>query len=415
MKILNISNKDIWPLGADKGIPSVFYPQKEFAAAGHQVYFLTFCKSATVKRQETYEGIMIERFKMLFTLGYLAHYELKKDNPINRIKINLLYNLEWFFFQIYAFIYGLKAARAVKPDIIYAQSLTSVMPAFLISRSCKAKLIVRIYGVRRLYQLRKNIFYRIKEWRDYLMFKLPADLWITTNDGTGAAELANEMGVPARKILNLRNGVDSTLFQDHFIGQNEVRSRFGIPNKAKIVLSTSMLMPYYRIDKVINLLPKLFKNDSRAVLAIAGSGPETQRLKVLVNKLNLENRVIFLGVLTHEEINNLLHCADIFIYLSNIHSGANVIWEAMAAGKCIIASQTRNTKEIFTHNQNAIILTDTELANPPQILETLLNDNALRNRLGDNARLRARELLKTWHQRAQDELTRLESMVKNEL
>ena len=88
------------------------------------------------------------------------------------------------------------------------------------------------------------------------------------------------------------------------------------------------------------------------------------------------------------------------------------MWEAMACGKCIITTETEAIKDVLTSNVDAVLVPPDSFENIPSILNKLLSNDQHRRRLGENARLRARQVLESWPQRMEKEAELLEDLVK---
>ncbi|RKY33350.1 MAG: hypothetical protein DRP69_06440 [Candidatus Duberdicusella sinuisediminis] len=403
MKILNISNMPVWLWGEGKGIPSIFYPQREFAKKGFEVHFLCPKK----EREPNYscvEGVYIYRFDFPFNFRKNIYIQ-------NRIKESLLRNLNWLFFQVFGFFCSIKLAKKIKPDIIYAHSLTSAFISYLVSKIFKTRLLIRVYGTRQLYWIYNNFFFRLKEFRDYLTFKIPADYFIITNDGNFGNLLARRMLVPEAKIKYWRNGIDGDFFKEEPQAKEGVCRLLKINSSFKIITSTCRLIPDYGVDKLIYSLVHLAKKRKDWVCLICGSGPMEEELKELIKKNNLSEKVFFLGIVDRKTIKKILYASDIFVLLAKYHNCTNTMWEAMATGRCILATKTEAIKEILKDGKEAVLVSPDEFEAIPEVLEELLDNEELREKLGKNARKRAEEILDTWEERTEKEIALLGNLV----
>ena len=99
VKILSISNKDLWPGGENKGIPSIFFAQREFAARGHAVHFLCPLTDGKTTRSLT-DGINIYRFD--FPFNFRKNLYFQTDNILTKLKASMLYRLNRLFFQVFS-------------------------------------------------------------------------------------------------------------------------------------------------------------------------------------------------------------------------------------------------------------------------------------------------------------------------
>ncbi|GAF81638.1 unnamed protein product [marine sediment metagenome] len=324
----------------------------------------------------------------------------------------MLTNLIWFFFQIFGLFWGIKIALKVKPDVIYAHSFASAFPAYLVSLFFKTKLIVRIYGTGNLYWKWNNPWFRLKESRDYLAFKIPADYFVITNDGSHGDLLAKRLSVADKKIKYWRNGIDEGTHEPEPSAKEEICTLLNINYSSKIIVSTCRLIYHYGVDKLFSILVDVFKRESNTICIIAGSGPKQKELENFVHKNNISSKVFFLGIVDREMIKKILNAADIFVLLSRYHNCTNTMWEAMACGKCIVTTETDAIKEVLISGESAILVPGEKMNDLPGILVNLLNNNQLRETLGRNARSRAREVLEPWPKRVEKEAILLEELVK---
>ncbi|MEQ8928085.1 MAG: glycosyltransferase [Fulvivirga sp.] len=105
--------------------------------------------------------------------------------------------------------------------------------------------------------------------------------------------------------------------------------------------------------KNYELLIKTFSNlsNKKTTLAFIGVGPLLEKLKMLVKKLNLENRVSFLGKRTQEEIAGLLNQSKIFVSSSKVETFGVAIIEAMSCGLPVVATKSGGPEYFMTDSQ----------------------------------------------------------------
>jgi glycosyltransferase involved in cell wall biosynthesis len=104
------------------------------------------------------------------------------------------------------------------------------------------------------------------------------------------------------------------------------------------------------IEKGVDVLLQALKLTDEQ-LDIAGTGPEEENLKQLAKELDLENRVIFHGQLTGENLEKLKREAKAIILPSIwAENMPLVLLESLAYGKLIIASNTGGTPELIEDN-----------------------------------------------------------------
>ena len=168
---------------------------------------------------------------------------------------------------------------------------------------------------------------------------------------TVCAALKHELialGAESSKITVLRNGVDLELFYPQ--DRAPARASFGMTRFA--LVSVGHLTTRKGHDLVIGALP--FLPDSQ--LFIAGSGPEEGRLKALAKKLNVSDRVCFLGILSQDRLRALYSAADSLVLASSHEGWANVLLESMAGGAPVVASNDWGTPEVVAAPEAGVLM-----------------------------------------------------------
>ena len=90
-------------------------------------------------------------------------------------------------------------------------------------------------------------------------------------------------------------------------------------------------------------------------LAIAGHGAEETRLRRLVGELDLGSRVVFIGLIPHASLPDLLNSADIFVMPGCAEFFSIATVEAMACAKPILATKAAALPELVAHQVNGYL------------------------------------------------------------
>lgn len=140
-----------------------------------------------------------------------------------------------------------------------------------------------------------------------------------------------DMGFAKESATVVPNGVDTTRFAQKFSSEDlaHVRSSFGFPTNAFILVTASRLVVKNGVEDVIRALPLL---PPSVCFLVCGVGELETHLKEIVGELQLESRVKFLGNCSHEELPKILQASDAFIRPSLTEGLGNSFLEAMAAG-----------------------------------------------------------------------------------
>lgn len=151
------------------------------------------------------------------------------------------------------------------------------------------------------------------------------------------AEWGRRMGTKA-PIEVIPNGVDIAHFSKDFSTDvvNEVKFSLNKKMGDVFLITTSRLTRKNALDDVIRALPKLPDNLHFVIL---GTGKDEAKLKELAERLDVSERVRFVGFVSHEDMPKYLRASDIFIRPSRSEGMGNSFIEAMAAGLPVIATQ----------------------------------------------------------------------------
>ncbi len=156
----------------------------------------------------------------------------------------------------------------------------------------------------------------------------------------GLKQLALQF-MPEIDIPVIPNGIDTAKF---------------CPNKDKKlsqrvrVLTVCRLISRKRIDLLIEAVLQATKLGIDVEFNIAGEGNLKNQLERLAGKLNIGERVNFLGRVPSEEMPAVYRNNDIFI-MSSAHEGmSNAMLEAMASGLPIITTRCEGVEELIADN-----------------------------------------------------------------
>ncbi|MBF0621265.1 MAG: glycosyltransferase family 4 protein [Magnetococcales bacterium] len=157
-----------------------------------------------------------------------------------------------------------------------------------------------------------------------------------------------ELGIDARKVTVLRNGVDLVRFQP---GDRQ-QARQALSLTRRTLLSVGHLITRKGHDLAIKALMDLPDTD----LLIAGSGPEENSLRALADQCQVSDRVRFLGALPQEQLPDCYRAADALILASSREGWANVLLESMACGTPVVASNVWGTPEVVTNQAAGVLM-----------------------------------------------------------
>ncbi len=123
----------------------------------------------------------------------------------------------------------------------------------------------------------------------------------------------------------------------------------------------------------------------RAELEIVGDGPEQPGLHRLAARLNLDGAVRFVGQLDHDRALARIASADCVVLPSAMEGRPNVVLEAMAAGRPVLASRVPGTAELVRDGETGFTFEVGDVDGLSGLLQRLCADRILSANLGGRA------------------------------
>ena len=164
------------------------------------------------------------------------------------------------------------------------------------------------------------------------------------------------------------------------------------------LLTVARLVPHKGIDTALAALALLAAARPDLRYAIAGDGPDRQRLLELTAHFGLVDRVRFLGQVEESELPALHRAAEICVGLSR-QEGVQVegfglsLVEAQASGRPVVAAASGGIPDAVADGETGLLVPPADPEAAASAVAALLDDEALRRTLGSAGRLRVEQTL----------------------
>lgn len=200
----------------------------------------------------------------------------------------------------------------------------------------------------------------------------------------GLFDAAVKLGADPGKLRLVPNGVD----QERFCLRDRAacRRELGIGPDGEVVAFVGNLLPVKNPMGAI----KAVAQRKNATLLVIGEGPLWRESMDLAAKLDMGDRVIFMGAQPHEGVALALGACDALILPSLSEGDPNVVLEALASGRPVAASRVGGAAELVQDGEQGYLA-------PPG--DELLLFRALAKALDqdwDPAAIRAKVAGRTW-------------------
>lgn len=295
------------------------------------------------------------------------------DIPVNgNVIINKYKNYDLRkFFDI------LKICRNNDINIIHAHLEKPILGALLASFFCDVKVIVHEHGP----VFRKG--YRYTVYRALLrLLRNRVSSFIAVSNST-AKQLTTRVGVSPERISVINNAVDREKFTANPQKRIDIRKQLSIKDNDIVIGFLGRLSNVKGVDTVINAMPDLLKQNPDYLFLVLGQGPELDSLKSLAGKLNVIDRVKFLGF--REDASEIMNSFDIGVVPSRQEPFGIVALEFMSMHIPLVSSAVDGLAELVIDRETAMV---TEANNSKQIsdcIDMLTKDKQLSDRITDAA------------------------------
>lgn len=176
------------------------------------------------------------------------------------------------------------------------------------------------------------------------------------------------------RVLELSNGVDTTVFRPH--DRLQARAALGLSADAPVALFVGALDQAHRFKNVDGLLAAFAASPLQdAQLVVVGDGDLRPALQRLAAELGVAARVYFLGSRTPAELPSVYSAADVTVLPSTgVESFGLVLLESLACATPVIATNLPGVRTLVADPKDGLLVSPHDKAALTDALTDLLRD-----------------------------------------
>jgi glycosyltransferase involved in cell wall biosynthesis len=235
--------------------------------------------------------------------------------------------------------------RAEKVDIMHAHGFGASLWARLAGRMLKIPVIVHgraNYGT-----------------VPFVMRPVEALLGPGTRWGLAVSEstrrfMIEKRHIPAGNVEVVYNGIPPGRVQR--LGEERrqaLRQAEGISSQTRLLGVAGRIVGHKGHRDAFEALRVVRKRQPDTRLWVIGDGDYLPALRDWVRRHGMEECIRFLGF--REDVMDLIQCLDVQIFPSHLEGTPNTLFEALAAGACIVANPVDGQGEILEDNRTALL------------------------------------------------------------
>lgn len=205
-------------------------------------------------------------------------------------------------------------------------------------------------------------------------------------------------GLDPARVSTIYNGIDPGDFEGNW-DTGGIRAKYGLEGK-RILLTVATLDVRKGHDMVIRALPALVERVPDIAYVIVGAGPNERNLRRLAESSGIQDRVVFTGALSRQDVLSFLAACDVFAMVSrqvgtNVEGFGIVFLEAAAMRKPVVGGRSGGIPDAVEEGVTGLLVDPLNRDETGQAIERLMLDPGLTARLGAAGYERAMRLF-TW-------------------
>ncbi len=200
--------------------------------------------------------------------------------------------------------------------------------------------------------------------------------------------VADVFGIPAGRVTAIANGIDPTDLQP-VADLPRLRARYAAPDQRLILLVGRLVYEkgFHLALDALGGKDGVIERLGNVRFLVAGSGTAEAELKEQARRLGLMRHGSFAGWTGDDELHSLYRIADLCVVPSIYEPFGLVALEAMASGCPCIVADTGGLREVVPGGRRVgLRFRARDPRSLARMMETLLTDDALRDRLVAEAR-----------------------------
>jgi len=166
----------------------------------------------------------------------------------------------------------------------------------------------------------------------------------------------------------------------------ELRARLGIPQDAFVIGKIARLFQLKGHEDLLQAFKIVQPDWPSARILFVGGGPLRAQLEARARELDLQDKVVFAGLVPPNEIPRYVAIMDCLAHLSSREALSRALPQALAGAKPVVSYDFDGADEICLHGETGFLVRTGDSQAAGRYLLQLARDSALRDRFGARGR-----------------------------
>jgi glycosyltransferase involved in cell wall biosynthesis len=312
--------------------------------------------------------------------GHDLRLILEPDSPIARMALDKQLPVTLMTMRKSSYLRAIVSLRALlarhRPDILQVNSSRDSWIGAMASRLIQPRpKLLRIRHISA--PLNRNLMTR-------LLYRRLFDMVVVTGGDKTKRELVKRDGLSADRVAAFPIGLDVDYFRPA-APDRDLRLEFALPNDHLLVGLISYLRSYKGHEYFIEAARIIASQRDDVTFVIVGEGPEEQTLRSRIGQLRLETRIRMLGF--RQDLLNVFRSFNVFA-IPSVEGDTipQVLMQALAVGIPVVSTTVGSIPDVVIQGETGFVVPPRDAAALAERIAALLDDAALRARLGAQGR-----------------------------
>lgn len=254
----------------------------------------------------------------------------------------------------------IRVLKEKRIDIVHTHGYKSDLFGLIAARLCGIKAVSTVHG-----WIQNNLRAKLYVRMDKFLLRW-FDRVIAVSDRIREALL--QAGIPGRKLVTIHNAINLERYSPD-LGSDILRKQYGLSSRNNLIGTIGRLSPEKGQKDFLDAAKLTLNHVNGCYFFVIGEGSDNKYLTNYAKLLGIETRVKFTG--HRSDMIDVYKSIDIIVNPSYTEGLPNVVLEAMAMNRPVIATPVGGVPEIIFHGKTGLLVeqkSPNELANSVRFL-----------------------------------------------
>ena len=293
---------------------------------------------------------------------------------------------------------ALRALRAwferERPDIVHTHSSKAGILGRIAARRAGVPLI--LHTVHGMSFNRTQKPWTQRAYRDLERYCAKSTDKIITVADAMIDQMVQAGVAPRAKCVTIYSGMEMERFDPALYDRQAIRARLGIPQDAVVVATVARMFANKGYEQLLAAAPRIVRQAPAVHFLWIGDGPHRERYLQDVSQEGLGDRVRLTGLVSPEQVPELLAAADLLAHASQWEGLPRVAVQSLLLEKPVVAFDVDGTREVVITDRTGVLVPLNDIDALASGIADLASRDWLRQRLGRQGRQLCLERF-DWH------------------